>query len=177
MRNRVSLYYHRMLEVDTDLCLRLNRTSQRIWVRRLFRTVSRFGDGAFWYALIAVILLAEGADGLRPSLHMLAAGFAGTVCYKLIKGKASRPRPYEVSQLIAPGIPPLDRFSFPSGHTLHAVVFSMVALGYYPMLAWLLLPFTLLVGMSRVILGLHYPTDVLAGAAIGALIASMSFML
>lgn len=177
MRNRVSLYYNRMLEVDTDLCVRLNRTSQRIWVRRAFRIVSRLGDGVFWYAVIGAILLAQGADGLLPSLHMLAAGFFGTLCYKLIKGKASRPRPYEVTQSIALGIPPLDRFSFPSGHTLHAVVFSMVALGYYPMLAWLLLPFTLLVGMSRVILGLHYPTDVLAGAAIGALIASMSFML
>lgn len=177
MRNRVSLYYNRMLEVDTDLCVRLNRTSQRIWVRRVFRSVSRLGDGVFWYAVIAGILLAQGADGLFPSLHMLAAGCVGTLCYKLIKGKASRPRPYEVTQSISLGIPPLDRFSFPSGHTLHAVVFSMVALGYYPMLAWLLLPFTLLVGMSRVILGLHYPTDVLAGAAIGALIASMSFML
>jgi undecaprenyl-diphosphatase len=41
------------------------------------------------------------------------------------------------------------------------------------MLAWLLVPFTLLVAASRVVLGLHYPSDVLAGAALGALIASV----
>jgi undecaprenyl-diphosphatase len=72
---------------------------------------------------------------------------------------------------------PLDHFSFPSGHTLHAMAFSLVALFYYPHLAWLLLPFTLLVALSRVVLGLHYPSDVMAGAALGVLIAEASFLL
>ena len=49
--------------------------------------------------------------------------------------------------------------------------FSVVAIAFYPMLAWLLVPFTVLVAISRVVLGLHYPSDVLAGAALGALIA------
>jgi undecaprenyl-diphosphatase len=52
------------------------------------------------------------------------------------------------------------------------MAFSIVAIAFYPMLAWLLVPFTLLVAASRVVLGLHYPSDVLAGAALGALIAS-----
>jgi undecaprenyl-diphosphatase len=71
---------------------------------------------------------------------------------------------------------PLDKFSFPSGHTLHAVVFGVVALNYYPQLAFIILPFTTLVGLSRVVLGLHYPSDVLAGALIGSLIAGLSFL-
>ena len=49
--------------------------------------------------------------------------------------------------------------------------FSVVAIAFYPMLAWLLVPFTVLVAISRVVLGLHYPSDVLAVAALGALIA------
>ena len=69
------------------------------------------------------------------------------------------------------GADPLDPFSFPSGHTLHAVAFSIVAIAFYPVLAWLLVPFTLLVAASRVVLGLHYPSDVAAGAALGARIA------
>jgi undecaprenyl-diphosphatase len=72
---------------------------------------------------------------------------------------------------------PLDKFSFPSGHTLHAVLFSVVALNYYPQLSVILLPFTLMIALSRVVLGLHYPSDVIAGALIGALIAGISFLL
>lgn len=169
--------FHQINAVDTALCLRFNRSSRRAWVRCLFCIVSRLGDGLFWYAVMLGILLAQGSAGVLPCLHMMAAGVTGTFIYKAIKGKASRPRPFEVNQAIALGLPPLDRFSFPSGHTLHAVLFATVALGYYPMLAWLLLPFTLLVAASRVVLGLHYPTDVLAGAIIGVLIARISFML
>lgn len=145
-------------------------------MRYVFCLVSRLGDGLFWYAVMLGILLSQQIDGLIPCVHMMVAGFTGTMVYKAIKGKASRPRPFEVNQAISLSMPPLDRFSFPSGHTLHAVVFTMVALGYYPMLAWLLVPFTLLVAASRVILGLHYPSDVLAGAMIGALIARIPFM-
>ncbi|WP_155518951.1 phosphatase PAP2 family protein, partial [Xanthomonas euvesicatoria] len=71
-------------------------------------------------------------------------------------------------------VAPLDEFSFPSGHTLHAVSFSIVALAYYPWLAPLLVPFSAGVALSRVVLGLHYPSDVLAATLIGVLLASLS---
>ena len=74
-------------------------------------------------------------------------------------------------------VAPLDEFSFPSGHTLHAVAFSLVALAHYPVLAWLLIPFTASVAVSRVVLGLHYPSDVLAATGIGAALASFSLWL
>lgn len=175
--NKMNLYLHRMHTLDSSLCVKLNRTSRYRWVRFSFRLVSRLGDGLFWYAVMLGIALADPTDGLLPALHMALAGLSGTLVYKWLKGRTLRPRPYEVHQAILLTGAPLDRFSFPSGHTLHAVVFTSVALTYYPMLAWLLLPFTLLVALSRLVLGLHYPSDVLAGAAIGALIASLTFML
>ena len=88
-----------------------------------------------------------------------------------------RQRPYILHGGITLGTAPLDTYSFPSGHTLHAVAFTMVALAYCPQLAWLLIPLTGLVAASRVILGLHYPSDVFAGAVIGALLARGSFMI
>ena len=62
---------------------------------------------------------------------------------------------------------PLDRYSFPSGHTLHAVTFTWLAVERFPTLAWILIPLASLIAASRVVLGLHYPSDVLAGGAIG----------
>jgi len=53
----------------------------------------------------------------------------------------------------------------------------LIGLYYYPVLAALLLPFTLLVALSRIVLGLHYPSDVLASVAIGAMVATVSLLL
>jgi undecaprenyl-diphosphatase len=74
-------------------------------------------------------------------------------------------------------VPPLDEFSFPSGHTLQAVGFTVVALAWYPLLAPLLLSFTALVATSRVVLGLHYPSDVLAAIGIGSALGSLALWL
>lgn len=171
MPGRLGTYLHQMHALDAALCVRCNRTSRHRWVLHGFRLVSRLGDGVFWYALMLGMLLASPQDGWRPVLHMALAGGTGTLLYKAVKGHTLRPRPFEVNRMIALGMAPLDRFSFPSGHTLHAVAFTGVALAYFPGLAWLLLPFTALVAASRVVLGLHYPSDVLAGAALGLLIA------
>jgi undecaprenyl-diphosphatase len=123
------------------------------------------------------ILLTQGDSAIVPVLTMLSAGLTGTLIYKWIKGKTLRPRPYEIHQDIWLTGRPLDRFSFPSGHTLHAVAFTVVGLFFYPELSLLLIPFTVLVGMSRVVLGLHYPSDVIAGASIGGLIATLFILI
>jgi undecaprenyl-diphosphatase len=68
----------------------------------------------------------------------------------------------------------LDHFSFPSGHTLHAVLFTVMLGVSFPLLLPVMIPFMLLVAASRVVLGLHYPTDVMVGAAIGATLAGLS---
>lgn len=161
---------------DQKLCLRLNRAGRIAWVRGLFRAISRLGDGLFWYALMLALLAVEGAAALLPVMHLLAAGMICTVLYKRIKARTSRPRPFRAHpDIVCRGVA-LDAFSFPSGHTLHAVAFSLIALSYYPFLLPLLLPFTLLVAASRLVLGLHYPSDVLAGATIGAGIAGLTLV-
>ncbi len=161
--------------VDSHLCISFNRTSHNILIRNFFKTISRLGDGIFWYSLMALMLLIDKTQALLPVLHMIIAGFTGTLIYKWLKVKTLRPRPYNVYQQISLRSIPLDQFSFPSGHTLHAVIFTLVAIHYYPMLSIGLIPFTILIGLSRPILGLHYPSDVLVGALIGILISLISF--
>ena len=168
---------NRMQAWDSALCVSVSHSSQYRLIRAWFRIISRLGDGVFWYTLMAAILITQQADGLKPVLHMLVAGLTGTLIYKWLKHKTHRPRPYQVHQDVFVTGKPLDRFSFPSGHTLHAVAFGLVALFYFPLLAVILIPFIVMVAMSCVILGLHYPSDVLAGAAIGYAIAAISINL
>lgn len=168
---RLKFPLQRISHWDVELCVLFNRQSRNLSVRGLFRVASRLGDGMFWYALMAALLLHFGVDALPAVLRMLGAAVAGLGVYKLIKHKTLRPRPFCVHPDIACAGKILDQFSFPSGHTMHAVSFSIIALHYFPWLAWVILPFSLMVALSRPILGLHYPSDVLAGAAIGAILA------
>lgn len=160
---------------DEWLCVRMNAGLRFGPLLYFFRAVSWLGNGIFWYALMLALLMRDAAGALQPVLHMAVVGALCTGTYSLLKRSTLRPRPYQVVTAIQRGAAPLDAFSFPSGHTLHAVAFTLAALAYYPALAPVLIVFTLLTAASRVVLGLHYPSDVLAGAALGAGIAGASF--
>ena len=159
---------------DAGWCLRANRWGQWQSIRRFFSIVSRLGDGVFWYVLMGALVLFDGLDGLAASAHLAATGAVALALYRLLKRWTQRPRPFASDVRIRAWIAPLDEFSFPSGHTLHAVAFSLVAMAHYPILAVLLVPFTACVALSRVVLGLHYPSDVLAATVIGSALAALS---
>ena len=165
--------WQRALEWDRTCALALNRLltpqQERFWV-----TIDRLGYTRTWLAVMGAIALLGGALGPRCAVHMFFSGFAGLICYKLGKNAACRARPCGIVNGVRRCVDPLDQWSFPSGHVLHATAFSTVAMAYYPQLALLLLPFIVLLGFSRVVLGLHYPSDVLAGAVLGAAISLTS---
>lgn len=168
--NRLAAREHAWLE-------RLNGVRLPGWEVGLMRLASRLGDGVFWYVLMGVLIAWHGWEAVAAVLHMIVAGLLGTLVYKWLKGATERPRPYQACPSICCLTAPLDRFSFPSGHTLHAVVFSLIATAYYPALGWLVWPFTALVALSRLVLGLHYVSDVAVGALLGASVAILTLSL
>ncbi|MBS0557445.1 MAG: phosphatase PAP2 family protein [Proteobacteria bacterium] len=159
---------------DRRLCLSANRWGAHRAVAAFFGAVSRLGDGAFWYALMLALAAFGGTRGALVAVQMLLTGLVALLLYRNLKHWTRRPRPFRNGDGVIARVPPLDEFSFPSGHTLHAVGFSVVALAHYPALAPLLLPFTALVAISRVVLGLHYPSDVLAAVGIGGALGACS---
>ena len=166
--------WQRVDRAERALCLHINRGCHRLILRRFFVVVSRLGDGPLWYALMASLAMAGGRAGATAAPQMAVAGLAGVVLYRFLKTRLLRERPFVSHAGILAGTAPLDRYSFPSGHTLHAVCFTTLALTHFPVLAAVLVPFAVLVAASRVVLGLHYPTDVIAGAVLGALLAALT---
>jgi undecaprenyl-diphosphatase len=169
--------FARLDSLEVRLCLPVNSVARFPLVRNYFAVVSRLGDGVAWYTLLAILPLVFGAGAILPGLHMGLAGLAGVAVYKFLKQRLVRERPFHSHRGVRALVSPLDRYSFPSGHTLHAVSFTVMLAHYYPQLLWLVVPFAVSVALSRVVLGLHYPTDVLAGALLGWLLAASSLAL
>lgn len=165
MTVRIAEAFRRFDEAELVLCRYLNRRGA---VGTVFTVVSRLGDGWFWYALIIFLPIRYGQDGVGVAALMSGTGAVGVVLYKLIKTRAVRERPYITHPAISCIAAPLDRYSFPSGHTLHAVSFALLVSVHFPECAPAVASFAALVALSRVVLGLHYPSDVAAGALLGA---------
>ncbi|MGH8140241.1 MAG: phosphatase PAP2 family protein [Steroidobacteraceae bacterium] len=163
--------------VEYGICRKLNRGASLTLPRRTFQIASRLGDGIAWYVLLLALPVLYGAPAVKPAIIMALTGALGVALYKLLKRVFVRERPFITHSSIALAGSPLDRYSFPSGHTLHAVSFAWQASMHFPELSWVLVPLAALIASSRVVLGLHYPTDVLVGAVIGASLAEFGLSL
>ena len=125
---------------DHAVSCAFNRASAAPLSRRVFAAVSRLGDGLFWYALMAALPAIYGAKAWPLVGAMALNGVALTLAYKWLKAKTRRLRPCDAHPDLRRDVAPLDRFSFPSGHTLHAVAFSELIIAVHPEWAWLLAP-------------------------------------
>ncbi|MEN1729332.1 MAG: phosphatase PAP2 family protein [Pseudomonadota bacterium] len=164
----------RLDELEVAWCQPVNNLARKTPVRSLFAAVSRLGDGLIWYLLMIAFPLAFGLGGMAVSAQMAFGGVVGLVTYKALKSRLIRERPFASHPSILCAAAPLDQYSFPSGHTLHAVLFGTLILSAFPGLLPILLPFVALIALSRVILGLHYPSDVFVGGVIGFSIARLT---
>lgn len=165
--------YEKAFYLDMKLCGFFNRACHYNLIKKIFTVISRLGNGVFWYILMALLPLFYGSESIMVVVQMIASGLSGTLVYLYLKKSTKRPRPYAVNGSIELGTQPLDQYSFPSGHTLHAIGFSTIVCYYYTEFIVFLIPVSILVAVSRMILGLHYPSDVLVGAGIGFTTAAM----
>jgi len=161
---------------DRRIMLRVNRWKAPQWIQRWMVFASRGGDGWLWSAVGLVLLLFGGQERFAA----LQAGFvsvgAGQLTFFVLKRLIGRERPCATEPHCWASLLPPDRFSFPSGHTITAFAITFSLGLYYPALLVGLIFCALSVASSRVILGLHYLSDVLAGIAIGSAIGVAAYL-
>lgn len=154
-------------KAEVPLCWALNQLVYVAPLRWLFSLITRLGDGLFWYIIAVILPLIDPINGWRVSLRMIIAGVIGLTIYKTIKYLTHRARPFIVSRSIHSPVEPLDFYSFPSGHSLHAIGLTQIITLHYTGIAFALWVFAGLICLSRIVLGHHYPTDVVVGGSIG----------
>ena len=136
--------------------------------------LSKTGDGYLYLALGVTLWMFEPSFGQLFLFTALMAYALELPIYVVLKKMFKRPRPCDLYTNLTSHITPSDKFSLPSGHTAAAWLMACIISHFYPTFAVVAYVWASLIGISRILLGVHYPTDVLAGAILGVTIASLS---
>lgn len=145
-----------------------------ILLQKIFILITRFGDG-YLYPALAVLIFVYSDFEPKIILTFLAGFGIERIVYFSVKNSTKRIRPFEKLKINKIPILPPDKYSFPSGHTSAAFLFATLLSSFFPFVAIYVFLFAILVGLSRIVLNLHYPTDVLIGSQFGISIALISY--
>ena len=156
---------------DHRLMRRVNRWHAPRWIRVWMVCATRGGDGWLWYAMGVMILLGGGERRFAAVTAGLLAAGMGIALFLRLKKAAGRRRPCAIEAHCWATLLPPDQVSFPSGHTITAFAVSVALSRFYPELGVGLMFCALSIAASRILLGMHFLSDVLAGAAIGTTVA------
>jgi len=156
---------------DQRLMRRVNGWYAPRWVRLWMMAATRAGDGWLWYTIGNLILLFGGAERWRAIAAAVLAEGSGITLFLRIKKLTNRPRPCTYEPHCWAVLLPPDQFSFPSGHTITAFSLAVSLSLFYPSIAPGLIFCAISIAASRVVLGMHFLSDVLAGATIGTALA------
>ncbi len=160
---------------DRKLMRRLNRWEAPYWIRKWMVVASRGGDGWLWSAIGLILMLFGGLRRFDALEAAFVSVGVGQLTFLILKRIIGRERPCATEPHCWALLLPPDRFSFPSGHTITAFAIALPLGLYYPALLAGLVFCACSVAASRVILGLHYLSDVIAGVLIGAAIGIAAF--
>jgi undecaprenyl-diphosphatase len=147
------------------------------WIRLWMICATRGGDGWLWYLMILAIALFGGPERWAAVAAAGTAAGAGSILFLAIKRKTGRKRPCAIASHCWANLLPPDQFSFPSGHSITAFAVAVPLLQFYPSLTVGLLFCAASIALSRIMLGMHFLSDVLVGSGVGAVLGYAAYWL
>lgn len=161
--------------LDGEILLQIQQHLRTDMLTPFMKIVTFLGNGGWFWILCAVVLLAVPKTRKTGYAAVLSLIFGVIVTNLLLKNIVARPRPFaEIGALIPLIAKPTD-FSFPSGHTTASFAVALVMLRMLPKKIGIpAVVLAALVAFSRLYLGVHYPTDVLAGFVVALVGSSLA---
>lgn len=147
---------------------RVNNWRAPRWLRLWMIAATRCGDGWLWYGIGGVVALFGGPERFPALLATTTAVGSGIALFLKLKKSFGRKRPCAMEPHCWATLLPPDQFSFPSGHTITAFAVAISLGAFYPAMRAELLFCAASVACSRILLGMHFLSDVIAGGLLGA---------
>lgn len=162
---------------DRILMQRLNRWRPPRWFRVWMLAATRAGDGWLWWCCAIAVLATRDAASYAALGAAASAVVCGVCIFKVLKRTVGRQRPCAIEPHCWATVLPPDQFSFPSGHSITAFAVAVSLGTFYPAALPVLIFCAASVAASRVVLSMHYLSDVVIGSGLGAAIGYTAAML
>jgi undecaprenyl-diphosphatase len=163
----------RIIDLDTALFCWFNRFSESRNCK-VIKAVSKTGDGYLYLALAFVMFLIDNEHATLFLYTALMAYALEIPIYLMLKQLFKRERPSACLSNFTAHITPSDKFSLPSGHTAAAFLMATIITSFFPSMAGIAFVWASMVGLSRILLGVHFPLDVILGGLLGSILAMLS---
>lgn len=162
-------------EADLAVMRKINNWPAPRWVRWWMLASTRGGDGWFWGFCGVAVLASHDPEKCAAFLAAAIAAASGILLFTVLKKMVGRQRPCAIAPHCWATLLPPDQFSFPSGHSITAFAVAVPLTLFYPTAAPILLALAASIALSRIVLGMHFLTDVVAGSSIGSLLGFIAY--
>lgn len=165
-----------ILSLETDFLLWIQNHVRQEWMNPIWIGITKLGDGGLVWITGSLLLLIPKKTRKVGVCSLIALAGSLLVNNVILKNLVARTRPYDVIEGLHSLIGKQNDFSFPSGHTGSSFAAATVMFcGLKKRYGSFAMILAALIGFSRMYVGVHYPSDVIGGALIGAVIGYMVY--
>lgn len=161
---------------DESILRLFNNSIKNNFFDHLMPIITYLGSTYFVIGYCLTLFIIPSNKGRSLALKSFIALTMSFLISQIIKKSVKRIRPFVALKNLNIKLIEIDKYSFPSGHTTSAFTLGVMASLYFPHMLILFLSLSTLVGISRMYLGVHYPTDIIAGSILGTLCSLIVYM-